>query len=280
MRDNDLPKTPAFLKKTVSQQIPQEAPTQAPPKALTQEQTSVAIATNVLDAPLKSVQGASKKRKSIEVEEAVPDEPSDDRSSKRKSRTEDRAVAEVATAAKGVAKTPEKIQSETKKKAHYPIIPFMSNLSREGRTHAELLGLVSHEVCDNEIRGLESYFNKSFPDMSHRDIFLHLKAFLEDLPLRVEEACPGDAKFKPELRRSERAAARTFAGGSKAEMEALRAQKEELQKYASDISAFLDSLGVGKTNRTPASKGGKRPGSKNDLKAVSGLHHAFYNDII
>jgi hypothetical protein len=273
LRDDDLPKTPAFLKKAAGKQMPQEPPhALAPSKVQTKEQT---VETKALEAPsLSSAQSASKKRKSIEAQEVIlTEEPSEERGSKRKSRPRAEGVAEVATkVAEEATKTPEKPQSENKVKAHYPVINFQSKVSREGRTHSELLGLLMREVCDNEIRGLEDYFNKSFPDLSHRDIFLHLKTFLEELPVRVEEACPRNGKFKPELRRSERAASKTAVGGSKAEVDALRAQIEELQRYTADVGTFLDSVGLGRTtNRTPASKGGKKAGLKNDFKAVCAL---------
>lgn len=279
LRDDDLPKTPAFLKKATGRQKTQEAEVPTRPVA--------AAATKTIDEPSQSSRAGSKKRKSIETPEASGDEPEEEqeeRASKKSARTTRNVDVEPApietTAHEGAqgskrgTKTPEKAQVEEKAKAHYPTIAFQSNLSREGRTHAELLGLLTREVCSHEVQGLEDYFNKSFPDMSHRDIFIHLKNFLDELPPLVEQSCPEGAKFKPELRRSEKAAAasKTSTGGSKAQMEALRAQREELKKCAADVGAFLDGLGVGKTG----AKGGKKAGSKNDLKTVRKLIPILY----
>ena len=124
-------------------------------------------------------------------------------------------------------------------KSYYPKtslnIERVRKINRINKSHKDILIELLNVICEKELTSIQTYFESNSNTSATRDIIKdNILNFLTDMPHLVDDNCPNDSQFFPELSRIENNNIKSLSSIK----ESLEKQSYLLDKYESDINKF------------------------------------------
>ena len=146
-----------------------------------------------------------------------------------------RKNADIAQAANKIA--------ERTRTAHYPTSALTKDSLKApdaSKKHSSILVELVESISSAELKTLKKFFATEFPDSAHDKILNHLTEVLTALPEKVDEECPLDVLFLPEVTRAEKMKIES----NKNELMKLNDSIEKLNEYVDNPEKFFTDMGL------------------------------------